>query len=70
MISLDPFIKLAGNYSQKSGNPISDILISNFFWGDMSPDPLAVQSYYRPPFLLLRPWMANRYVQLNLLTQP
>ena len=37
MISLDPF-KLAGNYSQKSGIPISEVLISKPFGGN-PPDP-------------------------------
>ena len=38
-LALDPF-KLAGNYSQKSGNLISDILISNLFQGGgHAPDP-------------------------------
>ena len=36
--SLDPF-KLAGNYSQKSGNPISEILISKIFRGGPTTAP-------------------------------
>ena len=71
MVGLDPF-KLAGNYSEKSGNPISEILISKSFRGvchTAAPPPSSTSHYRpRPPidFLLTRPclWVFRLYTNL------
>ena len=70
MINLDPF-KLAGNYSQKSGNPISEILILNISpWGMPQDHPSSAVPLPPLPidFLLLRPWFNILIISLKTFT--